>query len=92
MTPALAADLAALFSDFGVPATVGGVAVTAIFDNNYAEALGYTAGAKPMLLLATAGVPDVAAGDAVVVGSVSYTVAGIEPDGTGLTVLRLESA
>lgn len=77
-------------SDFAVAATVGGVAVPGIFDAAYAAALGYAAGTSPQLLVASASVPSVAVGDAVVTGGASYTVAAIEPDGTGMTLLRLQ--
>lgn len=87
-------DLAAFFntSDFASGATVGGVAVNGIFDNEYATALGFTAGSSPVLLVASASVPSVAVGNAVVVGAVSYTVAAVEPDGAGVTLLRLQEA
>lgn len=87
-----AEDLDPYFADFGIIATVGGVACTAIFDNAYAQSLGFTAGTAPVLLVAASAVPTVAPGDAVEVPAGRYTVAGIEPDGTGITLLRLEAA
>lgn len=72
-----------------VTATVGGVSVTGIFDAAYQDALGIT-GSAPALLCASADVAAAVEGTAVVVGSTSYTVTTAEPDGTGLTRLRLQ--
>ena len=87
-------DMTAFFStaEFATAATVGGVAVNGIFDNAYAMAMGFVAGTSPALLVASASVPSAAVGDAVTLGAVSYTVAGVEPDGTGVTLLRLQEA
>jgi hypothetical protein len=95
-------NLAAFFADFGpavngvpVSVTVGGVVVSAIFDNGYA--LGSVgpigmASSQPMLTLATASVPANPVGTAVVVGAVNYTIGAHEPDGTGISQLMLEAA
>lgn len=88
-----AADLAVMMSDFGVTATVGGVAnISGIFDKHYA---GYDimAGNKPVLQVLESSVPGVADGSAVVIGADAYTVAG-EPqrDGTGMVLLVLREA
>ena len=85
-------DLSPYFSDFGIAATVGGVAVVGIFDNAYATALGFTAGTSPVLIVKAADVPTVAQDAAVVISTISYTVTDVEPDGTGLVVLRLDRA
>lgn len=74
---------------FAVPATVDGVACNVIFDAAYADALGMS-GARPSLLMATDAAPSAAVGDAVSVASISYTIAEIQPDGTGMTRLLLE--
>lgn len=83
-------DLAPFFGDFGITATVAGASVRGIFDNSYFATLGFTAGTSPVLIVRTADVPTVAQEHVVVIGSVRYTVGAIEPDGTGLTLLRLE--
>ena len=72
-----------------VVATVGGSSVGALFDNGFSSAFDI-AGSGPRITLPTSSAPSAALGDAVTVSGVSYTVAGIEPDGTGLTVLRLQ--
>jgi len=74
-----------------VLATVGGVSVGGIFDDNYTDALGFAA-SFPALTCATADVATVAQGGTVVVPSGSYTVAAIKPDGTGITLLQLAEA
>lgn len=71
-----------------VLATVGGVSVGGIFDNAYTDPLGF-AGSFPALTCASADVSTAAQGTAVVVDGVSYTVAAIKPDGSGITLLQL---
>lgn len=85
-------DLTPFFADFGIAATVGGVAVVGIFDNNYATALGFTSGTQPALIVKASDVPAVAQAAAVVILTINYTVTAIEPDGTGLLLLRLQEA
>jgi hypothetical protein len=85
-----AEDLSPFLADFGVPAVVGGVTVVGIFDNYYAELMGITAGSSPTLIAKAADCSDAAVGNAVTVGTVGFTVASVEPDGSGLVVLRLK--
>ena len=84
----------AFFSDFGIDLTVNGVPVRGIFDNAFGSAFGgMIDGTGPMVRLPSstaAGI--VKRGDAVVIGSTGYTVTTVEPDGTGLALLRLEEA
>ena len=80
---------AAFFTDFSVPATRNGSAVTGLFDKAYGEAFGMIAGNDPVFrCLSSVGM---ARGDVLVIGGVTYTVIGIEPDGTGIDVCRLEA-
>jgi len=85
---ALTENFAAYFADFGVPATVGGVAVVGIFDKAYIETLGMVSSSNPVLLVESTVVA--AHGTVVVVNGTNYTVSSLEPDGTGLTLLQLE--
>lgn len=75
--------------------TVNSVSVKAIFNNSYAAGsvglLGM-AGSQPALEIKTADVPASPLGMAVVVNGTNYLVAAHEPDGTGMSVLLLESA
>jgi len=88
-----------MLADFGEAVTytpTGGAesSVTAIFDNGY-EAVDAGGGVsfamqQPRLTCRTSDVPNAAEGDAVVVGGVSYKIAIVMPDGTGITELMLE--
>jgi hypothetical protein len=86
-------DLAPFFStdDFAVDATLGGVDVRVIFDAAYLEPLGnMVEGVGPVATIATADAASAAHGTNLVIGATTYKVRGIEPDGTGVTLLRLE--
>lgn len=90
------ADRAAFFADFGEDdtITVDGNPVNAQFDNVYVEVGldGVTVeSVGPVLLCRTIDVSAVVQGDAAVVNSVNYTVAEVQPDGTGMTLLRLRA-
>lgn len=84
-------NLALYFADFGVNVTIGAATVRGIFDAAFAETLGFVGGTSPQLLCASADVSSVAEGTAITIAAVNYTVAEIHPDGTGVTVLKLES-
>ena len=77
---------------FAVDATLDGQGVRVIFDNGYG--VGFDAamgGNMPHALLATADAESAAAGSVLMIGSARYTVAAVEPDGTGVTALRLHN-
>ena len=79
----------AFFSDFAIDLTVNGVPVRGIFDNAFGSAFGgMIDGSGPMVRLPSS--VAAARGNPVVIASKQYVITGIEPDGTGLTVLRLE--
>lgn len=86
-------DIRLFFSpaDFAEPVTVGGAPLNAIFDADFGAALG-VAGTGPQLTCSSVDVVAVQTGAAVTVRAQPYTVVGIEPDGTGITVLRLQAA
>lgn len=75
-----------------VSATIGGVAKDALFDNAFTLAGLGIEGVDALLHVRTADVASSAHGTAVIVNAVNYRVCGIEPDGFGVTVLRLERA
>lgn len=85
-------DLSTFFStaDFAVPATYGTATVNGYFDNAYAETLD-VAGRAPQFVFATEDAPSMARGQSLVIGGVTYKVANVEPDGTGVTLARLEA-
>ena len=79
------------FVDFGVVATIGAATVIGIFDVPTAETFGML-GTDPTFTCAAADVPGIAAGQAVTINAVAYTVTAVRPDGTGVTVLTLDKA
>lgn len=85
-------DAAPFLTDFGVAATVGGVSLTGIFDNAYADPFGMVAATSPVLLAADSDVAAAEIGDLVSVGGGTYAVAEIQPDGTGMTRLMLKTS
>jgi hypothetical protein len=89
---ALVENLSGFFNDFGVSATVGGVSLRGIFDNQFGNAFGLASGSNPMLIVRASDVPTATAGTTVAIGAASYVVTDVELDGTGLCVLRLDSA
>ena len=68
-----------------------GTTANCIFDNGYGEAL-QGAGTTPTLTAATADVATIVRGHTVTINTVSYAVANVEADGTGVTTLVLERA
>ncbi len=70
-------------------ATIGSVTVAGIFDNQFVEVHGIE-GVRPVFTCDEANVSSIAHGDALTIKSTSYKVAGVHPDGTGLTSLILE--
>lgn len=88
-------DFTPYFADFGVDATLNGVAVRGLLDAPYAVgSVGSVgmAGTEPAFTLPTASVPAGVVGMALVAGGKTYTVAAHEPDGTGVSRLVLEDA
>ena len=73
-----------------VTASVGGASVEAIFDNEYVEYQNVS-GLRPVLRLPSSSIAAVVEGTAVTVNAVSYTVAGIQSDGTGMSLLILQA-
>ena len=82
----------ALASFANATATIGGVEIDGIFRNGYGEAMGFIGGSNPQITCASADVAGVAEGATVTIGGTGYTVAETHPDGTGITVLKLETA
>jgi len=70
-------------------ATIGASTIAGIFDNQFVEVNGIE-GVRPVFTCAEANVATIAHGDALTIKSTSFKVAGIQPDGTGLTSLILE--
>lgn len=81
-------EFAPFLADFGELVTIASRSVRAIFDAPYADALGVV-GITPQLTCASVDVAGVVRGSAAIVRGVAYTVAEVQPDGTGVTVLVL---
>ena len=80
-------SFAPFFADFGVDATLNGAAVRGIFDNPYDGTFGGMVSASgPVFQCAVSA--DV--GHSLVIGASTFTVASVEPDGSGMFVLRLK--
>lgn len=86
---AMTEHLPGFFADFGTVATIGAASVTGILDIPTAEAFGVL-GTDPTFTCAAAGVSGIAAGQALTINAVGYTVTAVKPDGTGITVLVLD--
>lgn len=86
-------DLAAMFDvafGFAVTATSGAASFPVLFDNGYQSALiGLVESNSPVARARTADVAALAQGSPLVVGAVSYTITGVQHDGTGVTLLQL---
>lgn len=96
---AFAADLPAFFTvgehAEAVTYTAAGasaVTVNGIFDDAYSEAFADVEGDAPHFTCVASDVPNVAHGDTIKRGTVTYTVVNVRPDGQGLTVLRLRTS
>ncbi len=87
---AFAESMAPFFADLGTDAVVAGSAVRGVFDNGYEVFNGIAAGSAPTLFLSSLEA-SAAVGDPVTIGSQSFRVTAVEPDGTGITRLRLEA-
>lgn len=90
-----AEDLAPFFNvaDFADTATLDGADVAGIFDGAYIDPLDVES-SGPVFTLATSSAAGVAHGSTLIVasgfGAGTYKVRGVQPDGTGVTVLKLE--
>lgn len=79
----------AFFTDFAIDVTVNGVPARGIFDNGFASAFNSMIdGTSPVLHLTTDVI--VERGNPVIIAGQTYTVIGVQPDGTGVTQLRLQ--
>jgi hypothetical protein len=85
----LVEDYFAFFGDFGVDATLDAEPVRGIFDNAYVESFGL-ATRQPRFALSTAEAGAVQQGGVLVIGTATYRVTAVQPDGTGMTELALE--
>ncbi len=90
-----AEDLSLFFSadEHAHQGQLAGVAVAGIFDSGYREALGGIAAQDPTYTLPSSSMGAADVGSPLSVeGQGAFVVAAIEPDGTGVTVLRLQKS
>ena len=93
MSVETAADRTALLADYGTTVTKADASTfTGIFDNDFLAVdvdESEVESSEPTLLARTADVSGLAHGDSLTISAVSYTVRGIQPDGTGMTQIML---
>lgn len=93
MSVETAADRTALLADYGTIVTKADASTfTGIFDNDFLAVdldESEVESTEPTLLARTADVSGLAHGDSLTISAVSYTVRGIQPDGTGMTQIML---
>jgi hypothetical protein len=86
-------DLSAFFdttSGFATMATLSGQPVPVIFDADYAGALsGLVESTGPQCRAKSVDVSAVVQGSTIVINATTYTITGVQPDGTGITTLQL---
>jgi len=88
MNTAIVDFLADAEADFG-----GAIGVVAgLLRQEYGEAFGMVSGSKPVLECLASSVAGVGRGDSVAIGSQSYVITSVEPDGAGMTLFRLDEA
>lgn len=86
----LSVDTSLFLADFAETALFGGAEIRGIFDNGYAAALD-VAGTLPTFTCASADAAALTPGaSTLVIRSASWLVTGVEDDGTGMAVLRLQ--
>jgi hypothetical protein len=79
-------------ADFAEIALSGATPINGIFDNGYASAMGM-AGSGPTFTCKSSDATSLNPGTSTLtIRSSSYLVVGVEADGTGMTLLRLEAA
>jgi hypothetical protein len=84
------ADRLSYLQAFGEQITVNTQTLWAVPDNAYIDVLDIAAGTRPQAIVRTADVPSIASGQTVVMQGTQYSVAEIQPDGTGMTTLILQ--
>ena len=93
MSVETAADRTAMLADYGSTVTKTDASTfVAIFDNDFLAVdvdESEVESSEPTLLARTADVLSLAHGDTLTISAVSYTVRGIQPDGTGMTQIML---
>lgn len=84
-------DFSLFFNDFGTTVSVNSAEIQGIFSNEYVNAEGISTSA-PHLFIQTSSVDEleIRREDEVLFNKTAYSVASIESDGTGMSVIFLE--
>lgn len=82
-------DLDLFFNEFAIVIRINGEDITAIFSDMFVDAEGI-ASSNPRIIVKTQELVDVHKQDDVEINETTYSVASIEPDGTGITTIFLE--
>ena len=78
--------------EFAVDVTYQATTIQGIFDDEFSSAVQGEMGIEstvPQVLVKTSDVPNVAHNEAMTINSVVYKIIGIQPDGTGMTLILL---
>ncbi len=78
--------------EFAVDVTYNSATIQGIFDDEFTSAVEGEMGIEssvPQVLVKTSDVPNVAHNETMTINSVVYNVIGIQPDGTGMTLILL---
>jgi hypothetical protein len=89
---ALADNISVFFTDFAVEASYNGASILVLFDAAFKLVNAFTGGiesSSPQAVCKDTDIVGMQHGDQLVIRDVVYYVTGIEPDGTGITVLTL---
>ena len=82
-------DRLALLDDFGLDVHIKGRVVTGILDNEFSE-VGGVASTVPVLWVRSIDIENDSRGDALTIGTTDYTIAEMQPDGQGITIVVLQ--
>lgn len=90
----ITADLGTFLNtgEFAVDITFGAGTIKGIFDNEFIESNQDEISVEdlqPQVIVKSSDIPGLAHGDTMTIESVVYNVVGIQPDGTGLTLVIL---
>lgn len=85
-------DIRAIVDDCGVTIQVGSGEIRAVYDNPYAaltDDYGIVGGSQRILYCVSGDVTSLKIGSSVTIDGKTYKVISIEPDGTGLTTIKV---
>ncbi|MCP4989340.1 MAG: hypothetical protein GY928_25775 [Colwellia sp.] len=78
--------------EFAVDITYNSTTIQGVFDNEFSSAVEGEMGIEstvPQVMVKTSDVASVVHGEVMIIESVNYNIIGIQPDGTGMTLILL---